>query len=247
MLLHRWEGADSPPPTESVPTESAPTETHPAETEVRPSPSQPEMPEEDEPSQQPEPYVSPIDFDALQQENPHIYAWLRIPGTHIDYPLVQHPEDDTFYLNHDSTGSYYIGGALFTEHQYNGTDLTDPVSVVYGHRMKIDAMFGRMQAIYSSPEGMAEHSEVTVYLPDRELHFRVFAAVPYDSRHILYNYNFENRRMYNAFLDSIFAVREIGAVRDEHVQVTAQDRLLILSTCMQGNSQKRFLVLAKQV
>ena len=32
----------------------------------------------------------PVDFQKLQEMNPDIYAWIQIPGTKIDYPVLQH-------------------------------------------------------------------------------------------------------------------------------------------------------------
>lgn len=205
----------------------------------------PQPTEEPSAAPSPEPYVSPIDFEALQAETPDAYAWLSIPGAEISYPLMQHSTNDGFYLNHNSEGKYYVGGAIFTEHAYNGTDFTDPVTIAYGHQMSNGTMFGKLQKLYSDPRGMEECGEIIVYLPDRELHFTVFAAVPYDNRHILYTYDFSSRRMFNAFLDSIYSVRAIGAVFSSEVTASPEDQLLILSTCLRGNSQKRYLVLAK--
>ena len=38
-----------------------------------------------------------IDFADLQANvNPDIYAWIYIPGTNVDYPILQHPTDDGF-------------------------------------------------------------------------------------------------------------------------------------------------------
>lgn len=42
----------------------------------------------------------PIDFEKLQAVNEEVYAWIRIEGTNIDYPVVQSLEEDTFYLEH---------------------------------------------------------------------------------------------------------------------------------------------------
>lgn len=204
-------------------------------------------PEESKEEETEEPYVSPVDFAALQAVNPDIYAWLDIPNTDISYPLVQRDGDDSFYLNHNSSGDYDIDGALFTEQTYSSTDFTEPVTAVYGHQAMSGNMFGKLQMIYSDPAGITDCGEIVVYLPDRELHFTVFAAVPYDNRHILYTYNFESSRMYNAFLDSIYSVRAIGAVFNEEATAESGDKLLILSTCLYGNSQKRYLVLAKCV
>lgn len=190
-------------------------------------------------------YESPIDFAALRQKNPDIYAWIQIPGTEIDYPILQREGGDAFYIDHDSDGDYSPAGALFTESTYNGTDFEDPVTIIYGHYMRSGTMFGTLQANYSEAESFEAHRQITVYLPERELNFTVFAAVPYDSRHILYNYNFESTRMYRAFLDSIYEVRAIGANFAEDTDVTEEDRLLILSTCLAGDNTRRYLVLAK--
>ena len=36
----------------------------------------------------------PVDFTALQEKNPDIYAWIKIDGTTVDYPVCQNNEDD---------------------------------------------------------------------------------------------------------------------------------------------------------
>ena len=38
-------------------------------------------------------------------QNPDVYAWLTVEGTRIDYPIAQHPLDDTYYLSHDIDGA----------------------------------------------------------------------------------------------------------------------------------------------
>lgn len=194
-----------------------------------------------------EPYVSPIDFESLQSENPDIYAWLRIPDTEFDFPVLQRVGDDDYYLTHDSDGNDNSMGAIFSESSYNDGKMDDPVTVLYGHQMLAGTMFGKLQQVYSDPNALTEHGDIIVYMPEKELHYKVFAAVPYDNRHILHHYDFTSRRRYNAFLNSIFDVREIGAQHDTSVTVTPEDKLLILSTCLQGNSQRRFLVIAKCV
>lgn len=193
-----------------------------------------------------EPYVSPIDFASLQAQNPDIYGWLRIPNTEFDFPLVQREGDDSFYLTHNSGGEEDSAGAIFTESAYNATDMEDPVTVAYGHQMHAGTMFGKLQATYSQENALEDYGEIVVYLPDKEYHYQVFAAVPYDNRHILYNYDFTDSRRYNAFLNSIFEVRELGAVRNREISVTPEDHLLVLSTCLTGNDHKRYLVLAKR-
>lgn len=211
-----------------------------------PTASPTEAPESSQPKATGEPYVSPIDFATLQAANPDIYGWLRIPGTEFDFPLVQREGDDSFYLTHNSDGEEDPAGAIFTESAYNSADMGDPVTVAYGHQMIAGTMFGKLQATYSQENALDDYGEIIVYLPDREFHYQVFAAVPYDNRHILYNYDFTDSRRYNAFLNSIFEVRELGAVMNRDISVTPEDHLLVLSTCLRGNDHKRYLVLAKR-
>lgn len=206
-------------------------------------PQRPELPDVSEPIPETETYVSPIDFAALQAENPDIYGWLDIPDTDISYPLLQSREDDTFYLNHDAYKNYNSAGALFTEHRYNKNDMTDPVTVVYGHRQNDGSMFGTLQQTFSDPEGFASHKTIVVYLPDRELRYQVRAALPYDNRHILYQYDFHDTQSYSNFLYSVYNARALGINYAEQA-MEPDDTLLILSTCLKGNRKNRFLVLA---
>lgn len=191
------------------------------------------------------PYVSPVDFEALYAMNPDIYAWLYIPDTEISFPILQREGDDGYYLKHGSDGASSKAGAVFTESAYNAKDFSDPVTVAYGHHMRSGAIFGNLQALYSASGGLEEHQEILVYLPEKELRFRVFAAVPFNMRHILYYNDFTDPDIFQAFLDQVLSVRSINASFDETVEVTAEDRLLILSTCLQGDSKQRYLVLAK--
>ena len=192
-----------------------------------------------------ESYTSPVDFEALHAVNEDIYAWLDIPESQISYPILQHPEDDTYYLRRSLDGQSDRNGVIFTEASYNGRDFSDPVTVVYGHNMYNGQMLSTLQYEYSSAEALAAHEQIIVYLPDQELHYTVFAAVPFDNRHILYNYDFTNRRTFRLFFKEILSVRALDAVFVENVSVLAGDRVLILSTCLSANQNNRFLVCGK--
>lgn len=207
-----------------------------------PKPQEPTQTEEPK-----EPYVSPIDFEMLQTVNPDIYAWLDIPVMETSYPLVQHSTDDSFYLNHGSDGQELAAGALFTEHIYNNKDFDDPVTIVYGHHYQSGIMFGKLQTFYSDPENFENNKAITIYLPDCELHYEVFAATRYDNRHILDNYNFRDERIYNLFFESILGIRDLGSNFDKNCVLTPDDKVLILSTCLQGDYSQRYLVFAKQI
>lgn len=189
----------------------------------------------------------PVDFEALQKENRDIYAWLYIPGTSINEPLVQMEGDSNYYLNHNSSGKKDTAGALFTESAYNCRDFSDPAVVVYGKNSLENRLFGELQKTYSSPEGLENYSEVIIYLPEESLRFQVFAAAPFRGYHLLHYFKFSNEKRYQAFLQAIDSVKTIDANRNSEVAVSPGDPLLILSTTRQGDPSKCYLVLAKRI
>lgn len=192
------------------------------------------------------PYSSPIDFEALWKVNPDIYAWLYIPGTNINYPLLQREGDGAYYLDHNSECRKDKNGALFTESKYNHRDFSDPATAVYGHHMRSGAMFGQLQALYSKEDGLETYRDILVYLPDQEQHYEAFAALPFENDHILYYYDFRQESGFNAFLNRVNSVRRVDAHIDSQITVTPEDQILILSTCLSGNNKKRYLVLARR-
>ena len=193
------------------------------------------------------PYTSPIDFTYWQGECGDIYAWLTIPGTDISYPVVQHPTDDEYYLKRDIYGRASADGALFTQAGYNDHGFGDPVTVIYGHRMNSGAMFGQLQPLYLGDADFSRINEFVVYLPDREEHYRIFAAVPHSNEHILFQYDFTDPERYQAFLDTVYDLADSAANYDESAAAQVGDKLVVLSTCLKTNRTNRFLVIGKLV
>lgn len=193
-------------------------------------------------------FVSSKDFAALKETYPHCYAWIEIPGTNISYPIIQHPTDDEYYLRKNAEGKYDECGCIFTEHRYNNDDFTDPVTVVYGHYVNFNnepTFFGGLQTMYA--ENLTDFGEIVVYHPNRELHFEVFAAVPYHDLHILYGEDFTKEEDLNRFLASVKDTKAPDAVINNDCEVKVGDQLIVLSTCYNGGPDRRFIVVAKLV
>ena len=196
-----------------------------------------------EPTATPEPYVSPVDFEALQALNPDIYAWLEIDNTGISYPILQSEEDDGFYLNHNSDKEYSANGSIYSESAYNGRDLSDPVTLLYGHHMKSGAMFGNLQMLFSDPTFFEENPVFRIYTPTATMEYGVFAAVPYPGDHILYYHDFNDDKVFEEFFAGIFKTRDLSARFREEYAPEPGDRVVILSTCLIGYNKHRFLVM----
>ncbi len=187
----------------------------------------------------PEPVVIPVDFAGLKQVNPEIYAWIRIVDTPIDYPIVQRPSDDAYYLDHTIEGAAGLPGSIYTESMC-GTDFTFKNTVIYGHNMRNGSMFGSLKK-YQDKAYMDAHPDIIIYTPDHVRTYRIFCAVTYDNRHLLKSYDFTQDLGLQTFLDDLSRTRNMASYINSAVPVTGADRIITLSTC-NGNSDQRFLI-----
>lgn len=191
--------------------------------------------------EQPEPAEEiPIDFAALQEVNPDIYAWIRIEGTNIDYPVVQSSTDDSYYLNHTIEGKEGYPGSIYTE-SVNSKDFSDFNTILYGHNMRDGSMFQNLHN-YEESAYMAEHPEVIIYTPDHVYRYQIFAAVTYSDVHLYHAFDYTTESGRQAFLDSILSSRGMSDTIRDDVPVSADDKFLTLSTCIGGQADKRLIV-----
>jgi len=83
-----------------------------------------------------------VDFAVLQETNADIVAWIYSPDTPINYPIVQ-GEDNDYYLHRLLNGESNYAGTLFMDWR-NAADFSDSHTLIYGHNMRDDSMFGTL-------------------------------------------------------------------------------------------------------
>lgn len=181
-----------------------------------------------------------IDFEALKEENQDVYAWIYIPGIEVDYPVLQHPEDDAYYLNHNIDGSAGLPGVIYTE-TINNKDFMDPHTVVYGHNMNNGSMFGALHDFEDS-KVFDENQYFFIYTPEKVFVYQIFAAYEYNAVHLIYNFDLENPEIFQNYLDQIFEIRSMNANIREEVEVSSDNHIVTLSTCVRGKKNMRYLV-----
>lgn len=180
------------------------------------------------------------DIAALQQINPEAYAWLEITGTDISFPVLQSAEDETFYLTHNIYGEEDDNGSIYTEY-YNNTDFADPNTVIYGRNR--DEMFGKLHQ-FQDRDFFDTHREIKIYTAGKTLTYKIFAAYTYDDRHLIATYDFWDQLVFSNYLEDVFAIRAMDAFIDDSVEVTAENKIITLSTGVTGQDDKRYLVQA---
>ena len=182
-----------------------------------------------------------IDFAALQEEtNADIYAWIYIPNTKIDYPVLQHPEDNLYYLNYNIDGTKGYPGCIYTE-DYNSKDFTDHNTVIYGHNMKNGTMFAGLHK-YEDSKFFEENPYVYIYTADEVYVYQVFAAYEFSDAHILYNYPSDTDAAFSSYLEEVMDVRSMNSNFNSDIEVTGTDKIVTLSTCISNKPNNRYLV-----
>ncbi|MBR1931133.1 MAG: class B sortase [Lachnospiraceae bacterium] len=182
-----------------------------------------------------------LDFADLQENtNADIYAWIYIPNTKIDYPVLQHPTDNLYYLNYNLDGSRGYPGCIYTE-DYNSKDFSDPLTVMYGHNMKNGSMFANLH-LFEDTQFFEDNPYIYIYLPEDVLVYQVFASYPHSDAHLLYGTNYSNSVEFGMYLDEVLSQRSMNCNLREGVEVTTSDRVLTLSTCIANQADKRYLV-----
>ncbi len=184
-----------------------------------------------------------IDFAVLKEENEDIFAWIQIPGTEIDHPVLQSVEADDYYENHDAFGNSSENGALYTE-LANLKNMCDFNTVIHGKSVADEDIFAELYN-YTNPDFFAEHGTVYVYLEDNLLTYEVFAAYEREDTSLIRTYDFTYMEGCQAFLDDLYGTRSMGKIVKEGWEgVTPYHFLLTLTTKKDAASDKQLVVVA---
>lgn len=190
---------------------------------------------------------NPVDFVALQEESPEAYAWVYVPGTKVNYPVMRSKTDDLFYMDHDAQGNWNDGGSIFSQ-SMNSLDFEDPVTVLYGHNLMNGSMFATLHE-FEDPDFFAKNQDLYIYAIGHVKKYQIVAAYQYDNKHIMNSYAFENEDVRRTYFDSVLHPTSVDVNVREGVELPLDSKLVQLSTCVNGfNTQiARYIVTAKLV
>ncbi len=183
---------------------------------------------------------NPIDFDSLQKRNEDIYAWIEIPNTQVNYPIVQsYEESDSFYLNRNIDKQYDINGSIYTE-KLNSLDFTDPNTLIYGHNMLDGSMFQNLHK-FRNKEFFDKNPYIYIYTRGHILKYEIFSAYKFDNRHILNSYDFSDEKVFEEYLENAQNPKSLE-VNTRKLNISTKDRIITLSTCIGNEKNYRYLV-----
>ena len=170
----------------------------------------------------------------LSAEHDDFVAWLYIPDTNINCPVMQ-SGDNEYYTRRAVDGSYLYAGSLFMDYRCS-SDFSDFNSVIYGHNMGNGTMFADIPN-YENEEYFMNHSYgwLTTENDVRLIDFFAVARTVDTSGLYLADPNF------NEWDNQL---RNCASIYKE-IEVTESDHLLMLSTCTSAEGNSRTILVGK--
>lgn len=178
-----------------------------------------------------------IDFEALKNENDEIFAWLQIPGTDINTPILQSTESDDFYKNHDVKKNSDDNGTAYIEMPVRN-DMCDFNTVVLGS----NGIFGEL-ANFGNPDFFENHENFYIYLDGNVLTYEVFASYERENNSLIRQYSFAEAVSDRQFLNDLYNSKIVGKQIREGWDELNEYNFLVTLTLTNPDSDKQFVVL----
>jgi sortase B len=180
-------------------------------------------------------------FSEIQKINPDICAWLTVDDTGIDYPIVQ-GESNLYYVNRDVYKEFSLSGSVFLDYQ-NDREFSDYYSLLYAHHMEGNVMFGEVTNFLDA-DYFAKHTGGTFYTPSGSYDIEWFACISTDAydNQVFSPTSIKQEDEYGKLLEYL---KEIAVNYSDSVNVTTNDKIIALSTCLDLTTNGRALLFGK--
>lgn len=170
-----------------------------------------------------------VDWDALRAVNADVIGWIYVPGTPIDYPVVQAPASDPDkYLRTTFEGEVSWPnnqGTIYLDCDNAELGFDSPCCYLYGHQQFNDSMFSPLRD-NGRLESLLSHDQIYLYTPEGSIHLEAFAGNVIDACVDRVVTDFADGAALNAWLDDRLAESEAVAYDPGEV-----DQLWTLCTC----------------
>lgn len=173
--------------------------------------------------------VPTVNFDELAKVNPDVVGWIYVPGTVINYPVVQTDNNKT-YLTRMFNGAGNGNGAIFMDMDDAAPGIIDQQTTLYGHHMYDGSMFNiidktRDQAVFDSIK--------TVYYITRDNTYTfkpLFTAQVQDDYGEARTPNFDGGEGLKEYLRTTQS-NALASASDATERIDTTDQVLSLVTC----------------
>lgn len=177
-----------------------------------------------------------VDHEFLQMMNADYAGYIVIPGTEVDYPVVQ-GSDNSHYLRYDYYDKESISGCPFLDYRQE-KDFSSFNSTICAHNQKDNKMFGTLDR-YKDKAFWEANPYVYIMTPTGNYRYKIFSAYEQYYVDMIFSPQFPTDSSKQELID----LAQERALYDTGVSVSITDHVLTLYTCTE-NSDIRFVVQA---
>lgn len=182
-----------------------------------------------------------IGFEDLKKINSDIVSYIYIPGTSINYPVVQ-SKDNEYYLTHSFDKKYNQAGWIYMDYR-NDPYTYDYNTVIYGHRRKDGSMFATLGNLLKKDWFNNQSNRIIKLSNEKESSiWQIFSVYKIQEESYYIMTKFKTDDIYQEFLNTI----KNRSIFDFKTNVNINDKILTLSTCYDLNGN-RIVVHAKLI
>lgn len=178
-----------------------------------------------------------IDFEKLQEINQDFLGVLYIPALDLKYP-VAHSKDNAEYLHRTFEGTSNPSGCIFMDKD-NSADFSDNNTLIYGHNMKNETMFGSLKRFSKDSALAKDDPYFYIYTKDRVYKYNIFSYRTVSTSDSLYN-PFSGDDAYDRYVQKALT----GNQGDfpQKTDFSLRPNLMTLSTCWGTGHVYNFVV-----
>lgn len=189
------------------------------------------------------------DFKELLEINEDVKGWLTIPNSNIDYPVLQNPEDEEYYLTRDINREKRKAGSLFLNYKSSIERNTQNL-VIHGHNVKEDYMFHRLRNFKKYIDYYKERPVITfhtLYEKAKWKIFSVFVTNGSSKTEELFDFTKSEFRDSSEFLNFVYQLKARSIYQIDTVDINEEDQLLTISTCSYELNNYRLVIVARKL
>ena len=166
------------------------------------------------------------DYKAMLQYNDEAKGYIKLDGTRIQYPIVEH-KDNEFYLKRGSDKVSNGAGAIFLDYRTAGLD--GNMCILYGHNMLDGSMFKELMN-YRDDSFAKKHQTFDVYVGYRHYIYYVFSVFSAkDDNESVYKFGFENDSDFQQWINTVYSK---SRYRFDCPRPGVGDKIIMCSTCV---------------
>lgn len=180
------------------------------------------------------------DYNNLLAKNSDFKAWIYIPNTEVNYPVVQTDNND-YYLKHNFKREENSGGAIFISSN-NKEPFMDKNTILHGHHMRDGSMFATLMKF--KEEDFTNDTHIYINTKDQLLEYEVFSVFYETANNDSYQIGFSSDEQYITYLNTLKAKSLFNLNSKEFKN---DDKIITLSTCDYDVDDGRLLVCARLI